>query len=217
MPVSPIQLYMLQVVGEIENQVTINRFWFKGHTASPASTILIEMSNIHSHFKSTVLPKFQAYCSSRWHGNHLMILNMSTRPRQMVDEVINVAGLQDAMSLPSYSAGLLSLRSGFADRTRNGRIYLPPTDAGNNDGSRHSGAAFGLLQAFGAQLLTSFGPAGVNTYGRIGIFSPKLGRTQPGGAGTQMNYSVAGWTACTEIIPRSLIATQRKRYVGKGL
>lgn len=216
MPISPLQLYMLVIVGEIEQQLTMTKFWFRGGSASPASTIPIEMAQIHAQFKSTCLPKYQLFCSSRWHGNHLMILNMSTKPRQMIDEVINVSGGQDAISLPAFASGVLSLRSGFADRTRNGRLFLPSPDTGSSDGSRLTAGAFGLLQAFGAELIAKFGPSGTNAYGRIGIFSRKLGVTQPLGPGSPMNYSTAGWTQCTEVIARSEIATQRKRKLGRG-
>jgi hypothetical protein len=216
MPISPLQLYVMLLVGEIENQLTITKFWFRGGSASPASTIAIEMSNIHSHFKSTLLPKYQAFCSSRWHGNHLMLINLTTEPKQMIDDVITVSGFQDAISLPAFAAGVLSLRSGFADRTRNGRIFLPSPSTGDSDGSRLTGASLGLLQAFGSQLLTSFGTSGVNAYGRIGIFSRKLGVTRVTVPIPKLNYSTAGWTQCTAVIARSEIATIRKRKLGRG-
>lgn len=216
MPLSPLKLYMLLIVGEIEQQETITKFWFKGGTASPASTVQAEISNIHSGFKTSVLPKYQAFTSSRWHGNHLMILEMTTRPRVMIDETIAVSGFQDAISLPAFSSGVLSLRSGLSDRTRNGRLFLPSPSSGDCDGSRLTGASFGLLQAFGNQLLTTFGPTGTNAYGRIGIFSRKLGVTRVLTPLPQLNYSTAGWTQCTEVIARSEIATQRKRKLGRG-
>jgi hypothetical protein len=216
MPISPLQLYMMQIVGEIENQLTITKFWFKGNSASPASTIAIEMSNIHSHFKSTVLPKYQAFCSSRWHGNHLMLINLTTEPKQMIDDVIAVSGFQDAISLPSFAAGVLSLRSGFANRNRNGRIFLPSPSTGDGDGSRLTGASFGLLQAFGSQLLTSFGTSGVNAYGRIGIFSRQLGVTRVLAPTPHLVYSTNGWTQCTQVIARSEIKTQRRRMLAHG-
>lgn len=216
MPVTPRQLYMMQLVGELEQQLTITKFWFRGGDSSPASTIAIEMSNIHAHFKSTVLPKYQAFCSSRWHGNHLILICMTTEPKQMIDETIAVSGFQDAISLPAFASGVLSLRSGFASRTRNGRVFLPSPSTGDGDGSRLTGASFGLLQAFGNQLLTSFGTSGVNAYGRIGIFSRKLGVTRVLTPTPKLNYSTAGWTQCTEVIARSQIATQRRRRLGFG-
>lgn len=141
---------------------------------------------------------------------------MTTKPRVMMDEVLSVSGVQDAISLPAFSGGLLSLRSGFSDRTRNGRLFIPSPSSGDCDGSRLTGASFGLLAALGGALVNTFGPTGTNTYGRLGIMSMKLGRTQPGGPGTPYNYSLAGFTACTDIIPRSEIATIRKRKLGRG-
>src|SRR5215204_999502 len=73
-----------------------------------------------------------------------------------------------------------------------------------------------LAMALGAALINLWGPTGTNTYAILGIFSPLLGRTQPLGPGTPYNYLVSGWTQCTEIIPRSEIASIRKRRLGHG-
>lgn len=216
MPITPNKLYMVRLIGELENQLTITTLWVKGHTASPASTVAAELSGIRSGMITNIIPAYRNFISSRWHGNHLLILEMTTKPRQMWDEVLAVSGVQDAISLPAFSGGLLSLRSGFSDRTRNGRLFIPSPSSGDCDGSRLTGASFGLLQALGGALINTWGPTGSNTYGRLGIMSMKLGRTQPGGPHTPYSYSTVGWTQCTEIIPRSEIATIRKRKLGRG-
>lgn len=216
MPITPNKLYMVTLVGEIENQLTMNRFWVKGHTASPASTVVAEINGIYGGFNTGIIPVYRNFLSSRWHGNHISIVEMTTRPRQMLDVVLSSSGVQDAISLPAFAAGILSLRSGFADRTRNGRLFIPSPDSGSCDGSRLTGGAFGLLQAIGAAVLNVFGPTGSNTYGRIGIFSRKLGVTRVAGPPPVLNYSTNGWTACTEMIARSEIGTIRKRKLGRG-
>jgi hypothetical protein len=216
MPITPPKLYMVRIVGEIEQQLTITTLWLKGHTASPASTVAAEISGIKSGMSATVIPAYRTCLSSKWHGNHQVILEMTTKPRVMDDIILSISGVQDAISLPAFNSQLLSLRSGFSDRSRNGRLFLPPADSGACDGSRLIGGSFGLLQAFGAALFNLWGPAGTNNYVRLGIFSPKLGRTQPLGPGTPYNYSVAGWNQCTEIIARSEISSTRKRRLGHG-
>lgn len=216
MPITPNKLYMIRLIGELENQLTITTLWVKGHTASPASTVTAEMSGLRLNMVNSIIPAYRNFVSSRWHGNHLLILEMTTKPRQMWDEVLAVSGVQDAISLPAFAGGLLSLRSGFSDRARNGRLFIPSPSSGDCDGSRLTGASFGLLSSLGGALINTWGPTGTNTYGRLGIMSMKLGRTQPGGPGTPYNYSTAGWTQCTEIIPRSEIATIRKRKLGRG-
>lgn len=216
MPVSPLQLYMFMIVGELHQQLTVTRLWFRGHTASPASTVAIELSNIKTGVVNSILPAYRNFLSSAWHGNHLLAMNMTTVPRIMIDEVISASGVQDAISLPSFNAGVLSLRTGLSGRTRNGRLFLPSPSSGDCDGSRLTGASLGLLQAFGNTLLNVFGPTGTNAYGRIGVFSRKLGVTRNAGPPPSLSYSIAGWTAVTEVIARSEIATMRKRKLGRG-
>jgi len=216
MPISPAKLYMVRIVGELEDQLTITTLWLKGHTASPASTVAAEIAGIKVGMNTVVIPAYRNCLSSNWHGNHQVILEMTTKPRVMDDIVLSISGVQDAISLPAFNAQLLSLRSGFSDRTRNGRLFIPSPDSGACDGSRLQGSSFGLLQALGAALINLWGPTGTNTYARLGIFSPLLGRTQPLGPGTPYNYLVSGWTQCTEIIPRSEIASIRKRRLGHG-
>lgn len=216
MPMTPNKLYKVALVGELENQLTMTTFWLKGHTASPASTVDAEIAGIRQGMLIAVIPAYRNFVSSRWHGNHLLILEMSTKPRVMWDEVLAVSGVQDAISLPAFAGGLLSLRSGFSDRARNGRLFIPSPSSGDCDGSRLTGASFGLLANLGGTLINTWGPNGTNNYARLGIYSMKNGRTQPGGPGTPYNYSLAGWTQCKEIIPRSELATIRKRKLGRG-
>lgn len=216
MPITPAMMYMVRIIGELEQQLTITTLWLKGHTASPASTVQAEISGIKSGMSATVIPAYRNCLSSKWHGNHQVILEMTRQPRVMDDITLSISGVQDAISLPAFNAQLCSLRSGFSNRSRNGRLFLPSPDSGACDGSRLTGGSFGLLQAFGAALYNLWGPSGTNTYVRLGIFSPKLGRTQPLGPGTPYSYSTAGWNQVTEIIPRSELSSIRKRRLGHG-
>ena len=216
MPITPNKLYKVIIVGELEQQLTMTIFWLKGHTASPASTVDAEIAGIRSGFNTSIIPAYRTFLSSRWHGNHFIVLEMTTKPRVMWDEVLAISGVQDAISLPAFNAGLLSIRTGFSDRSRNGRLFIPSPSSGDCDGSRLTGASFGLLSALGGALTNTFGPTGTNNYGRFGVMSMKLGRTQPLGPGTPYNYSLAGFTVMKEIIPRSEIASLRKRRLGRG-
>lgn len=216
MPLSPLQLYCCWIVGEIHNQLTITRLWFRGNTASPASTVTVELGGIRTGIINSVIPAYRNFASSAWHGNHMQIMCMTTVPRQMIDEVISVSGVQDALALPSFCAGVLSIRTGFSGRTRAGRIFLPGIPFDDSVDSKLSGGAFGLLQAFGNTLLTVFGPSGTNAYGRIGVYSRKLGVTRNPGPPPSLSYSTAGWTAATEFIARPDVKTMRKRLLGRG-
>lgn len=216
MPISPLKLYCCWIVGELDNQLTVTRLWFRGGTSSPASTVTAEIGGIRSGIVTSILPAYRNFCSSLWHGNHLQIMEMTTTPRVMIDEVISVSGIGDAQSLPSFCAGVLSIRTGFSGRTRAGRLFLPGIPDGGSLNSKLTGASFGQLQAFGTTLLNVFGPSGTNAYGRWGVFSRKLGVTRSAGPPPSLSYSIAGWTQATEAIARFDVATMRKRKLGRG-
>lgn len=204
------------IVGELHGQLTVTRFWIRGGDSSPASTVAAEIAGIRLGMFNTILPAYKSFLSSAWHGNHMLTMNLTTSPRTMIDEVIAVSGDQDAAALPSFCAGLLSLRTGFAGRSRSGRLYLPGIAADHSELSKLTGGAFGLLQAFGNALISTFGPSGSVTYGRLGVFSRKLGVTRNIGPPPSLTYSIAGWTQATQAIARPDIATQRKRKLGIG-
>jgi hypothetical protein len=146
----------------------------------------------------------------------MVTMEMTVRPRAMIDEVIAVSGDQDATALPSFCAPVLSYRTGFSGRSYCGRIYLPGLAEGSSVSSRLSGGAFGLVAALGAALKSTFGPTGTNAYGRIGVFSRLAGVTRSIGPPPVLNYSIAGWTQITEYIARPDIGSQRKRKLGIG-
>lgn len=216
MPVTPRQLYVSMIVGELHGQLTVTRFWIRGGDSSPASTIAAEIAGIRLAMFNTILPAYKNFLTSAWHGNHMLTMNLTTNPKVMIDEVIAVSGDQDATALPSFCAGLLSLRTGFAGRTRSGRLYLPGIASGDSDASLLTGGAFGLLQTFGNTLISTFGPSGSSTYGRLGVFSRKLGVTRVVGPPPSLTYSTAGWTQITQAIARPEVASMRKRKLGRG-
>lgn len=216
MPITPRKLYMATIVGSLHGQLTMTRLWLRGGDASPASQVKTELAGIRTGLFGPVLDAYKACLSSAWHGNHLSIIEMTVRPREMIDEVIAVSGNQDADALPSFCAALLSFRTGFSGRSYAGRLYLPGVASTLSTESRLDGSAFGLVQAFGASLLSTFGPNGTNFYGRVGVFSVKLGVTTNVGPPKTLNYSIAGWRQITECIARPDIATMRKRKLGVG-
>jgi len=216
MPISPRKLYCCTIVGELHGQQVMTRFWIRGGDASPASTVTAEITNIRAGMFTNILPAYKACLTSAWHGNHMTTMEMTTRPRVMIDEVIAVSGDQDADALPSFCAAVLSYRTGFSGRSYAGRVYLPGLYAGSSESSRLVGGAFGLVQSLGATLLSTFGPTGTNTYGRVGVFSRLAGVTRSAGPPPVLNYSILGWTQITQYIARADVGTQRKRKLGVG-
>lgn len=216
MPVSPIQLYMVKYIGELHGQVTETRFWVKGHTASPASTVAAEIQGIRNEFFGAILTAFKACCNQEWHAKTLLTVQMTQRPGIFIDDFLTGGGIISGNALPSFCSGVLSLRTGITGRSRVGRLYIPGVPEDFSQDSKFSGDYLGIIQSLGSTILGKFGPSGTVGYGRIGVFSRKLGVTRSAGPPPSLSYSTAGWTQVTSFIARSEVATQRKRKLGRG-
>lgn len=216
MPISPRVLYMCKLIGELHGQTTETRFWIRGGDSSPASTVAAEIVGIRNPMINFVIPAIKAWASQEWHAKTLLTVQMSTRPGVFIDDPLTGGGNQVGDSLPSFCAGLLSLRTGLTGRSRVGRIYLPGVAEDFSQDSRMAGDYLGVLQSVGTTLLQQFGTSGATGYGRIGVFSRKLGVTRSIGPPPSLSYSINGWTQITSFIARPEIATMRKRKLFVG-
>lgn len=216
MPVTPRQLYQVKLIGELHGQLTETRFWLRGGDSSPASTVAAEIAGIRLPFINTIIPAIKSFCNQEWHAKTLLTVQMSVRPGIFIDDVLTGGGSQVGDSLPSFCAGLLSLRTGLTGRERVGRIYLPGVAEDFSQDSRLAGDYLGILQSIGNTLLSTFGPSGSTGYGRIGVFSRKLGVTRNIGPPPTLSYSINGWTQITSFIARPEVATMRKRKLARG-
>lgn len=216
MPLSPLQLYCAKLIGELHGQTTETRFWLRGGTSSPASTVAAELQGIRNDMITYVVPAVKAFASQEWHAKTLLTIQMSARPGSFIDDVLSGGGSQVGDSLPSFCAGLLSLRTGLTGRSRVGRIYLPGVAEDFSQDSKLAGDYLGILQSLGSTLLARFGPSGATGYGRIGVFSRKLGVTRNPGPPPTLAYSTAGWTQITSFIARPEVASMRKRKLFVG-
>lgn len=207
---------MIKVIGELHGQLTENRFWFRGGTASPASTVAAEIGALNNDFLANIIPVMKNFCNQEWHAVTMLTVQMSANPGVFIDNVLTGGGIQLEHSLPSYCAGLLSLRTGLTGRSRVGRLYIPGVAADRSSASRLDGDYLAILQTLGSTLLTRYGPSGVHAYGRIGVFSRLLGVTRVPLPTPHLTYSTAGWTQVTTFIARSTVYTNRKRLLTVG-
>lgn len=216
MPVTPRQLYMIKIIGELHGQLTETRFWLRGGDSSPASTVQAEITSLNSDFLAQIVPAYKAFCNQEWAAKTMLTVQMTAKPGIFIDNVLSGGGVQTGNALPSYCAGLLSLRTGLTGRSRVGRIYVPGCAEDLCSNSRLEGSYVGLLQSLGTALLNRYGPSGLSGYGRIGVFSRVLGVTRSAGPPPSLSYSINGWTQVTTFIARPEIATQRKRKLARG-
>lgn len=216
MPVTPRQLYMAKIVGELHGQLTETRLWIRGADNSPASTVTTEMTGINTQLLNVIIPAYKLFCNQEWAAKTMFLVQMSARPGIFIDNVLSGNGAQDGNALPSYCAGLLSLRTGLTGRSRVGRLYVPGCAENQCSNSRLEGQYLGLLQSLGSALLGQFGPTASPAYGRIGVFSRKLGVVRYAGPPPYLEYAPTALTPITSFIARPEIATMRKRMLHRG-
>lgn len=217
MPLNPLGLYRIIVNGEIHGQLTQNLFHFKTHTGSTHTTYNVELQAIMTDFRNLVLPKIQLYASDDWVIKSVLGVTLIPRPGFLVeDRTPGLTGAQGDDALPSHNAGLLVFRSGVGGRSGHGRVYIPGPSALLCPNSRHSDSYLALLADIGSTLLGRFGATGSASIARFGIFSRKLGVTRNLGPPVTLSYNMAGFFTASSFIPRSEVATMRKRKLFRG-
>lgn len=192
-------------------------FHFRALTTSPHSSHTGEANALINDVKTLILPKIQAFASDDWTALTILCVSLIPRPGVLLEDRLgNATGFQPDESLPSFCAGLLSLRSGVAGRSAHGRIYIPGVPENALDSSKLTGVALGLLSDIGTALTARFGNTGSSNYARYCIFSRKLGVTRNPGPPPTLTYSMTGAFTVSSVIARPEIATQRKRKLQRG-
>jgi hypothetical protein len=217
MAVTPTGLYRAVIIGKIHEQLTQTALHFRALTTSPHSTHAAEASALNTRIAAILIPKFQAYASDDWQALSILTVSLIPRPGVLVETALNNAtGFQPDEGLPSFCAGVLSLRSGVAGRSAHGRIYVPGTAANALNASKHTAETHQLLRDIGSTLLTEWSNTGSSNFARFCIFSRKLGVTRVLGPPVQLSYSMAGAFTVSSIIARPEIATVRRRKLQHG-
>jgi hypothetical protein len=168
-------------------------------------------------FVNNVIPPYKLFCNQEWALKSISLLQLTANPGIIVDGAFSGNGAQVGNSLPSFCAGVLSLRSGLTGRSRHGRIYLPGVAEDLTSASKLEANYLGLLQNFGNLLRDRYGSSGTTNIIRLGIFSRKLGVTRIGGLVPSLSYSTAGFTQLTGCIARPEIGSMRRRKLARGL
>jgi hypothetical protein len=121
-----------------------------------------------------------------------------------------VQGNRGGGAANSILACCCTLRTGVAGKTHRGRMYIGGLDGGGITPDRLQGGYQTDFNTFANDVMAEFDDAtGTALYLAIGIYSRLIGGTNP--------FTVAGWQAVTQIIPQSIIASQRRRRVGVGV
>lgn len=122
---------------------------------------------------------------------------------------IDLPGTIPTAEVNSQCATILTLRTGFASRRQRGRIYLAPVPANLVQINQLTPEGRTLYTTFKNEILTNFNDdTGISSF-TLGVYSRLEGGDGP-------TYSVAGWTAVTQIDVQSILGAQRRRRLGRG-
>jgi len=109
----------------------------------------------------------------------------------------------------SFSASLLSLRTGGGGRKGRGRLFLPPAGEAQIAQSEIDGPTLALIAAFASCLAGKFLGASPTTDWRLGVLSRKT-------AGATLAAFDSGFRVCTQLSPVGSVACMRSRRKGHG-
>lgn len=169
-------------------------------------------------FITNIMPKWLLFCNQEWVAKTLVGVTLIPKQAVFIEKrFASGSGSQPDNSLPSFCAGLLSLRTGAGGRNRIGRLYVPGVAETLSSISRLEGVYLGLLSDLGNKLVTQYGPNGAYPWVHYGVFSRKLGVTRVVGPPPTLNYSHAGFQTVSNIIARPEIATIRRRKLARGV
>jgi len=107
---------------------------------------------------------------------------------------------------------VITLRTGTAGKTHRGRIYVPGLSVSHVDTQFNRLSTSGLTAAVDAcdDVMALFDDAtGSDEHLALGIYSRTIGGDSP--------FTLAGWQAVSQMVPRSVLGNQRRRRPGIGM
>lgn len=139
------------------------------------------------------------------HGRQLSV------PAPVYDSAYALAGGVATDNLPPQSAMVATLRTGFAGRSKRGRLYFGAfPESAQVDGVWDAAWVTAFQNALDA-MVAALGLGGTDPDYQWGVWSRVLGGEDPG------PYNLAaGWTPITAAVVRSTVYTQRRRAIGIG-
>lgn len=209
------RLYHLTLRQRYHDQLCQNGYYFQHHVEGADTQTDIEICTlIENFFETFVLPSIKLFANNQVNYDGIVVSTIVPYQGAIFEKILETSnGVQPDEALPTFNAGLISLRSGLGGKSRRGRSFYAGISEADSSNSRLEPDCFARLADIGLRLLATFGPAGTAAPIRYGVFSKKLGAT--GNPADPYNPST-GFTGITQCAPRLLIATQRHRKIGHG-
>lgn len=210
-------MYHLSLISELHGQQIQNGYYFVPSSAHTNPDNRQDAFDIVERFNARIMGAIQAFSNDDLHFIALICATMIPHYGAIYERPFETGeGAVPNESLPSYCAGVLSLRTGLGGRSNRGRSYYAGVGALDSERSKLTASGFSRLQAIGDALLLGFGSSIADNLFHYGVYSKKLGNVPrvPPLVGSDM--TLAGFTPITNAIARHEIYTNRHRLTGHG-
>jgi hypothetical protein len=200
-------LFQITMLGSIENQLTVNTFYYQDdNTALVAGTesdLLQKFRTSTNNVESLFLP----CCSSDWTLVSYRVACLTSPSRIPFISIVaaGTVGTGAAGHEPSTVASLLTRYSNIRGQSGRGRLYLPAVPTTVVTASSINATPFIAWQNLAARMT-------LNLTGVDRAYTPQV-VSRRGVAAGGSNY---GCSAITSVVARQLLATIRRRRIGRG-
>lgn len=200
----------ITMVYRLHGQTCQNGFYFTNRGAMSDDFLDERVLALGVDFSNRMLPIYAAFQNNQVEYRGLVVVTLNPANGPMAEIIPHISGgFQGDESLPSYSAAIISLRTGFSGKTNRGRIYIGGIGENEHSAGELVPDAFTALHDFGNELSARYGPSGSSPYFSHIIFSKKFGYSNG-------VWSPAGVRVITHYIPRKTLGTCRHRLIGHG-
>lgn len=197
-------IWKITMVGQLHGQETNNVWHFR--FTSEAATFATIAAAIFDCIRTTLLPAL----SNEWRCIELrgkQIFPNATDEAIIPAEPTDIGGINNE-SLPSFNAGLISIKTGAAGRRNRGRFYIAGIPETGQNGSRLTTGELALLVAFATCLANKFIIANNTFPATLGVLSRK---------NVQSGQSIGNaFRSGTVLTTTNVLATMRRRKIGVG-
>lgn len=210
-------LYHLTLRASLHDQAVQNGWYFQDNNTSPHDgSYQASLASLSNNFMTRIYPLIKAFQSTQVH--YLGLIGTTIWPHFGPVWEIGIevgSGDQPGESLPSFVAGVLSLRTGFGGARHRGRSYFAGVSEADSADSRLDPDSFSRLSSIGNELLSGYGfytdPGHVWHYG---VWS---WRSALEDGGTRDNPNSAAWQPVAQTLPRLFLGSQNHRKAGSGI
>lgn len=208
-------VYFLTLNYELHGQHCQNGFWFRETASSnPDPDPGVQSIDLVNTFLNTAFPVIRDFQSQQVH--YLSIVASTVNPKFGPIAELPLEsneGVQQNDSLPSYCAGVLSLRTGLGGRSNRGRLYIAGIPEDDSADSRLNPDGLIRFQAIATSLLTNFAGSEFTNRFRYIVWSRRRALIDADAPHPVVAFAS---TEIKQIIARSILGTQKHRQIGHG-